>query len=200
MSGRPFIVGLGGTPRSGSTSELALRNCLAFAEELGAETQVLTALELDLPMYGVGGDERGEAARRLVAALRRCDGLVIASPGYHGSISGLLKNALDYVEDMRADAAPYLDGRVVGCIAVAYGPQAMGTTLIAMRTIVHALRAWPTPMAAALNGAAKLFDADGRCTDISAEAQLRTVAQQVVDFANMHRLATASRARAAELA
>ena len=141
-----------------------------------------------------------EAARRLVAALRRCDGLVIASPGYHGSISGLLKNALDYVEDMRADAAPYLDGRVVGCIAVAYGPQAMGTTLIAMRTIVHALRAWPTPMAAALNGAAKLFDADGRCTDISAEAQLRTVAQQVVDFANMHRLATASRARAAELA
>jgi FMN reductase len=199
MAGKPFIVGLGGTPRAGSTSELALRNCLAFAEEFGAETQMLTARDLDLPMYGVGvgGDERGEAAKRLVAALRRCDGLVVSSPCYHGSLSGLLKNELDYVEDLRDESAPYLDGRAVGCIAIAYGPQAMGTTLLAMRTIVHALRAWPTPMAAALNGASGLFDAAGRCIDDSAEAQLRTVARQVTDFATMRRLVARSGDRVA---
>ena len=43
-----------------------------------------------------------------MAAYRWADGLLVASPGYHGGISGMMKNALDYVEDLRADERVYL--------------------------------------------------------------------------------------------
>ena len=42
----PFIVGIGGTTRAGSTSELALRTILAQAEALGDRTDLLCATEL----------------------------------------------------------------------------------------------------------------------------------------------------------
>ena len=42
------------------------------------------------------------------------DGLIIATPSYHGGVSGMIKNALDYIEALRDDARPYLHGRAVG--------------------------------------------------------------------------------------
>src|SRR3546814_6783254 len=75
----------------------------------------------------------------LVAAVRDADGLILASPGYHGSISGLVKNAIDYLEETARDRRVYLHGLPVGLIATAFGWQATGGTLLAMRSIVHAL-------------------------------------------------------------
>jgi FMN reductase len=121
----------------------------------------------------------------MIALLRRCHGVVVASPAYHGSVSGLIKNALDYVEDMRNDEAVYLDGRAVGCIACAFGWQATGSTLAALRSIVHALRGWPTPMGVAINSSTRAFDTEGRCLDAGVERQLELLANQVVDFARM---------------
>jgi len=57
---------------------------------------------------------------------------------YHGSLSGLIKNALDSLEPLRDDVRPYLDGRAVGCIVVADGWQACGSALASLRGIVHA--------------------------------------------------------------
>jgi len=94
-------------------------------------------------MYVPDATLRTDKARRLIGALAGCDAVIIASPGYHGGPSGLIKNALDYVEDLRDDERPYFDGRAVGCIACAAGWQATTTTLIALRSIVHALRGWP---------------------------------------------------------
>lgn len=182
---RPLIVGIGGTMRQNSSSELALRAALRHAAAAGAETLMFTGADLNLPMYGADDDSRTEAVTRYIAAIRRADGVIIASPGYHGSISGLLKNALDYIEDMRADEAPYLDGRAVGCIVSAYGAQAMGSTLAAMRSIVHALRGWPTPMAAAFSAVTPVFDSTGACTDPAVDNQFRIIGEQVVEFAQM---------------
>ena len=96
----------------------------------------------------------------------------MASPGYHGAISGLVKNALDYAEDLRDDRRPYLDGCAFGTIACANGWAATMHTITALRGIAHALRAWPTPMAAALNTAENLFDDTGRIVDPKARQQL----------------------------
>ncbi|HEY3659023.1 MAG TPA: NAD(P)H-dependent oxidoreductase [Steroidobacteraceae bacterium] len=181
----PFIVGLGGTTRSGSSSEVALRFALRAAELAGAETAMLAGPELQLPMYAPEKTERTGAACELVSLLRRSHGVILASPGYHGSISGLVKNALDYVEDMRGDTAVYFDGRAVGCIACAYGWQATGSTLAALRSIVHALRGWPTPVGVAVNSSLSVFDAEGRCLDNGIAKQLEVMAHQVVSFAHM---------------
>src|SRR5690554_2280612 len=151
MNFQPYIVGVGGTVRANSTSERALRLALSCAQAHGSRVELFSGASLALPMYSPDSSERAGKAARLVKALRAADGIILASPGYHGSISGLLKNALDYVEDMREDPLPYFEGRAVGLIACAYGWQSTGTTLVAMRSIVHALRGWPTPLAVAIN-------------------------------------------------
>jgi FMN reductase len=142
----PLIVGMGGTTRDGSSSEVALRVALKAAERAGAETVMLAGAALDLPMYAPERADRSSKARQLIDLLRRSHGVIITSPGYHGSISGLIKNALDYAEDMRQDDAVYFEGRAVGCIACACGWQATGSTLATLRSIVHALRGWPAPI------------------------------------------------------
>jgi FMN reductase len=186
-----LIVGLGGTTRAGSSTERALTIALDAAAKAGADTELFGAAELDLPMYAPESSERTARAKRLLEALRRADGLVIASPGYHGSLSGLVKNALDYIEDMRDDDPPYLDGRAVGTIACAYGWPATIHTLAALRSVVHALRGWPTPMGAGVNSAESRLQEGGRPGDDRATFQLELVGQQVVEFARMraHRLA-----------
>ncbi len=120
-------------------------------------------------------------------AVRAADAVLVASPGYHGAPSGMIKNALDYIEDLRADDRPYLDGMPVGCIAVAYGWQATVSTLQGLRTVVHALRGWPTPLGATINASGKVFDDTGACVDDSSKFQLETVARQVVEFATWRR-------------
>jgi len=180
---RPLIVGIGGTTRAGSSSERALQYALGVAKELGADIHLLAGPDLVLPIYSPESPERNTAARHFVATLRQAQGIIVASPGYHGSLSGLIKNALDYAEDMREDAAPYFEGRAVGLIACAYGWQATGTTLLALRSIVHALRGWPTPLGVAINTSEGNFNKDNIAAHAPTERQLRLLAQQVVEFA-----------------
>lgn len=170
------ILAFGGSTRPGSSSEIALRTAAAAAETLGATVDLMTGPELSLPLYQPDLSARTEQANALVASVREADGIIIASPGYHGAMSGLIKNALDYVEDLRGDTRVYLDGRAVGCIGVAHGWQAAVSTLHNLRVVVHALRGWPTPLGVAVNGA------DGVTEN---EAQFVAVAEQVVRFAEM---------------
>jgi len=184
---RPLILGVGGTTRAGSTTERALSVALRAAAAEGADTVIITAADLVLPMYTTDPAARTPAAQRLVELYRSCHGLVIASPAYHGSLSGLVKNALDYAEDLRMDERTYFDGIAVGVIACAGGWQAAVQTMGALREIAHALRGWPTPLGAALNTSMRLFDEGGECLDLSSKFQLENVGRQVVQFAAMRR-------------
>ncbi|GII24697.1 NADPH-dependent FMN reductase [Planosporangium mesophilum] len=181
------VLGIGGTTRHDSSSERALRIAAGAAADEGATVELITGRALMLPIYDPESPERSDEALAFVAALRDADALLIASPGYHGTVSGMVKNALDYVEDLRYDDRPYLSGLAVGCIAVAYGWQAAVSTLHTLRTCAHALRGWPTPLGAALNASMPVFDtATGACTDEPARFQLETVGRQVVSFATAH--------------
>lgn len=183
MTAKPYIVGLGGTLRPDSSTEKALAVALRAAENLGAETLLLGGADLDLPLYAPHEPTRSAAAQRLVAELRRADGVIVATPGYHGALSGLMKNAIDYVEDMSGDARPYLEGRAVGCIVTAAGWQATSTTLVGLRGVVHALRGWPTPLGVTINTAEPVFDPQGACLAPRVQDQLEMLAGQVLEFA-----------------
>ncbi|HEY3261575.1 MAG TPA: NAD(P)H-dependent oxidoreductase [Pseudonocardiaceae bacterium] len=176
------VVGIGGSIRADSQSERALRIALTGAESAGARTVSITGMDLVLPFYDPAIEPQPGLATNLVDALRDADGVVLVSPGYHGTVSGLVKNALDYIEDLRDEPRPYLEGRAVGCVALAQGWQAAVTTLTALRSIVHALRGWPTPLGAAVNVSEVTFDDDG-CSDAQVEKTLRTIGEQVVEFA-----------------
>jgi len=183
---QPFIVGIGGTPKADSSTEQALALALAAAERGGARTALFGGAFLArLPLFLTPGSDSSAEAAQMVAALRQADGVIIATPGYHGTISGLVKNAVDYIEEMAKDRRVYLDGVPVGLIVTAFGWQATGSTLATMRSIVHALRGWPTPLGAAINTSGGIFK-DGDCTDAGAANQLALVGKQVATFAALH--------------
>jgi len=179
------ILALGGSTRPGSSSEKALRIAAQAAEEAGASVTMITGRDLMLPIYDTESEAREPKAVALVEAVRSADGLLISSPGYHGGISGMMKNVLDYFEDLRQDDPAYLHGRAVGCIAVAYGWQATVSTLHQLRQVTHALRGWPTPLGGTVNASVTAFADDGTINDAATQDQLRTIGLQVVEFARM---------------
>ena len=183
----PLIIGVGGTPRAGSTTERALALALRHAEAAGARTKLFGGEFLErLPHFNPGPAGPSREQAELAAAVRDADGIILATPGYHGSLSGVVKNALDTLELTRSHERPYFDGKAVGIIITADGAQAGGTTLMAVRGIIHAMRGWPTPFGAALN-ASNLFDDTGECREAKDAAQLAMVAEQVMEFAQMRR-------------
>lgn len=188
---QPFIVGLGGTLRANSSTERAVRSCLEAVERQGGRTRMFAGPDLDLPMYAPHQLERTPGALELVAALRDADAVVVGSPGYHGAISGLVKNALDYIEDLREDPRVYLDNTPWGCISCAYGWQAAVGTLTQLRSIGHALRAWPTPLGVAINSADPIWDSSGGLADTeqgkAIANQLELLASQLLAFAQTSR-------------
>lgn len=184
---RPFVVALGGTLKPDSSTEKALALALKGAEAAGAEVELIAGAQLDMPLFNPSTPDRSDTARAMVETLRRADGVIIGSPGYHGSISGLVKNALDYTEDMRGDPMPYFHGRPVGSIATGAGWQGAVNTLTALRNIVHALRGWNTPMGVAINTAEPVFGPDGACLDEKIATMLEQMGREI---------ATAARARA----
>ena len=178
----PLIVGIGGTHRPNSSSELAARYALRMAAQAGARVKMFDGPSLSFPLYNPADAARDPRAAALIQTLRKPDGIVIAAPAYHGGISGLIKNALDYTEDMNRDVRVYFDERAVGVIACAGGWQAAGATLAAMRSVVHALRGWNTPLGVMINSANKMFDGEA-CLDADVARNLDIMARQVVRFA-----------------
>jgi FMN reductase len=181
--GAPLVVGLGGTLRVNSSTERALRYCLDSVERQGGRVEFFSGPDLDLPMYAPHELEHTPKALEFVNTLREADAVVVGSPGYHGAVSGLVKNALDYIEDLREDPRVYLDNTPWGCISCAYGWQAAVGTLGQLRSIGRALRAWPTPLGVAINSADQIWEPSGQLADAGIQGQLDLLATQLLTFA-----------------
>lgn len=180
----PLVVGIGGTIGGVSSTERALRIALDAAEREGFATRMFGGADMArLPLYDPRATSRTEDEQAFVEAVRGASAVIIASPGYHGSISGVVKNALDLLEETARDERPYLADLPVGLIATAYGWQATGSTIAALRSIVHALRGWPTPFAAAINTQITKFDDEGGASDPAVVEQLCLIGRQVARFA-----------------
>jgi len=180
--GRVLVVGIGGSPGPESVTGRLLRDCLALVEKAGARTELFDGDRLaELPIFTTHGLAPDPTSDALVEAVRRADAVVIATPGYHGAMSGLVKNALDHLESLREDERPYLDGRAVGAIVCSAGWQACGTALVSVRSAVHALRGWPTPFGVTVNSAEQQPD------DPRVVGGLQILADQLMQFTDWQR-------------
>ena len=173
------IVGLGGSLASRSNSRSALEAALAGAASSGAEIQLLDIRLLDLPMYNPDHDEPTEAATTLIEACYGADGLLWSSPMYQGTISGSLKNALDWLNLLADRDPPFLHDKVIGLISAAGGAQGL-QAINTMEFTVRALRGWAVPYVVPVAAAPRVFDHEGRIQDPSVELQLRTLGGEVV--------------------
>ena len=140
------VVGLGGSLRERSYSRAALQQALTFAGERGLETELLDLRALDLPMYrpDIPADayptQYLASINHLLDACRQADAFIWSSPCYHGTVSGVFKNALDFIEYLNHDERPYLHACPIGLIAV--NDQ---VTFASMIAAVHELRGWAAP-------------------------------------------------------
>jgi FMN reductase len=180
----PNIVGLGGSLASASKSRTALQRALEGAAVAGGETQLLDLRKLDLPMYNPDDQEATEAAVELIESCYAADGLLWSSPLYQGTISGALKNALDWLHLLGQRDPPYLHDKVVGLISAAGGLQGL-QAINTMEFAVRALRGWSVPYVVPVASAARVFDPEGRIQDESVERQLAMLGGEVVRVAEL---------------
>lgn len=176
----PKIVGIGGSLKAGSTSLTALQIALDAAEEAGGETELFDVRAMDLPMFvpGTTLDEAPQIARQLADSVCAAQGLLWSSPLYHGTVSGVFKNALDWLQLLSDRDPPYLTNKVIGLISTAGGVQGL-QAINTMEFVVRALRGWAVPMVLPIPAAWRIFE-DGRVIDAAVERQLHALGTEVV--------------------
>jgi FMN reductase len=169
------ILGIGGSLRSGSYSQMALRLAAQRVEALGAEVEILDLREMQLP-FCTGGQEYPDYpdVQRLQDAVRSADGLILATPEYHGSVSGVLKNALDLM------SFDQLSDKVVGLISV-LGGQSNSNALNDLRVIMRWVHAWVIPEQIAVGQAWNAFNSEGKLLDEKLSQRFDQFAQSLVD-------------------
>jgi FMN reductase len=175
------IVGLGGSIARASRSRAALQVALEGAASAGAETRLLDLRELDLQMFNPE-DEPTDAAIELLDACHAADGMLWSSPMYQGTISGALKNALDWLRLLGDRNPPFLHDKVIGLISTAGGTQGL-QAINTMEFATRALRGWAVPYVVPVAMASRVFDQSGRLRDQAVEQQLRTLGGEVVRVA-----------------
>lgn len=192
------VVGIGGSLAAASSSLAALKIALEGAAEGGVSTELFDLRELELPMYAPNAPAP-DSVRRLCEAVYEADGLLWSSPLYHGTISGVFKNALDWLELLGERQPSYLTDKVVGLISTAggtHGLQAINT----MEFIVRALRGWSVPLVIPIAQAWRVFDDKGNASDPKIAEQLRSLGREVTRAARQFKaqvLTTPDAARAA---
>lgn len=177
------VAGLGGSLRPGSFTSAAVNIALKGAEAMGARTRHLDLQDYDLGLH-LGNAERCRDrpdVRRFRADIKAADGLIIGTPEYHGSFSGVLKNALDFL------TFDEMEGKMIGLVGVSGGVLGAFDAMNGLRSVGRALHAWVVPQQAAIPEAWRVFDAGGTLSDPRLEKRIIEVGQQVARFAHLHK-------------
>ncbi|MDX2214531.1 MAG: NADPH-dependent FMN reductase [Oculatellaceae cyanobacterium bins.114] len=178
------FVGIAGSLRPDSYSQLALQAAAQRVEALGATVEVLDLRSLNLP-FCHGGDSYPDYpdVEKLRQAFRQADGIILSTPEYHGSVSGVLKNALDLMSFSE------FSDKVTGLISV-LGGQSNSNALNDLRVIMRWVHAWTIPEQVAIGQAWKAFNDEGQLTDAALIKRLDEFAQSLVE--NTYKLRSTS--------
>jgi FMN reductase len=136
----------------------------------------------NLPYWGLEREEGNvKAVERFRNELRASDGVILGSPEIHGSISGVLKNALDLT------GIEEFEGKMIGLIGVAGGRMGASEALSHLRTIGRSLHAWVVPGQVSIGDSAEAFNLNGEPIDPEIGDRLKSVGRQVAHFARLHK-------------
>jgi FMN reductase len=176
------IVGICGSLRQGSYTRLALEVALRGAEEVGARTQLLDLRDYDLPMCDGRRDHSSypEGIFRLRKEVQSAQGIILGTPVYHGSFSGVLKNTLDLMGFRE------FEGKMIGLVGVSGGRIGAVGALSTLRTIGRTLHAWVIPAEVSVPEAWQAFDAGGNPADPELAQRLADLGRQVARLAYLH--------------
>jgi len=181
MNPRPRILAFSGSARRDSLNRKFLAVAVAATQAAGGEVTVIDPNDCELPLYhGDREDSAGLPANavKLIEAIARHDGLLIASPEYNGMITPLLKNTLDWCT--RGDDNPF-EGKVAAVISASPGAFGGVRSLKMAQALLQHLGAIVVPGQTVLAQADKAFDANGALKDERAAKSLRALAGKLVE-------------------
>lgn len=136
------ILGVGSSMRKGSISTETLRIALDFAIQNNSETRLLDLRETQLPML-YSNDQETKEMQKVTDYVTWADAFILATPDYHGSMSGSMKNFLDNFWSEFA-------GKLFGYICASHEKGL--TVMDQMRTAVRQCYGWSMPYGISVNG------------------------------------------------
>src|SRR5665213_1059697 len=168
------VLGVSGSLHEKSRSALVLASVLGFVRERGAQTRLIDLRTLELPLYRPGR-QASAAEQKMLEDMLWAQAVVLASPDYHGSISGALKNFLDYTGDECA-------GKLFGYICSSHEKGL--TVMEQMRTIVRQCYGWSMPYGVSFHGRTDL-DTEGVVVNARIGGRLKMMARDLVTYGTL---------------
>ena len=136
--------------------------------------------DFELVFFGsVAQSEYPADVERLRKNIRESQGVILATPEYHGSLSGALKNMLDLM------AIDDFETKIVGLVGVAGGHTGAINSLNTMKTICRNLHCWVLPQDVSISNSSLAFGDDGNATDPALQERLLNVGRQAMKFATL---------------
>ena len=175
------VLTICGSLRADSTTARALLVASEAARGAGADVEVVHLDRLNLPFCDGRGDELsyGGDAEAFIRQVRSADGLLIGSPNYHGSIAGVLKNALDL---LGPDA---IRDKLVGLLATARGDAGAMNTLNHLRHVCRWMNGWVIPAEVSIPRAHEIFGSTQDELPPGLDAELRKLGCELVRYAGL---------------
>ena len=175
MSRTVKILAFAGSTRRDSFNKKLVRVAAAGAREAGAEVTMLDLADLPLPLFDQDletAEGLPENAKRLKTLMAENDGFLISSPEYNSSISGVLKNAIDWASRREPDEEPLaaFGGKAVGLMSASPGALGGLRGLVHVRSILGSLGMLVLPQQKAVGGAHKAFADDATLADPKVQA------------------------------
>ena len=168
------MVGICGSLVRGGATQKVVSLALSGASEYGVTTQLIDLRDYELVFCGqVAEEDYPQDVFRLRQEISEAQGIILGTPEYYGSLSGVLKNALDLM------GPDQFEGKVVGLVGVAGGHTGAINSLNTMRTIGRNLHSWVVPQEVSVADAGKMFDEDGSLKDPALDQRLRDLGHVV---------------------
>ncbi len=180
MSYRPKILAFAGSTRTESFNKKLVKIAAAGAQAAGAEVTLIDLRDVPMPLYD-GDLEAREgiptAAQRFKSLMLAHQGLLIASPEYNSSITGVLKNAIDWASRSAPDEKPLtcFVGKTAALMSASPGALGGLRGLVHLRAILGNIHVLVLPDQLAVPRAHEAFSADGGLKD----AKQQTAVEQL---------------------
>ena len=170
------IVTINGSARTGSFTGKALALVHAELETLsGVSLTVIEPAKLKLAIPGSGMDNSG--AKELQELVGEADGVLLATPEYHGSFSSLMKLVL---ENMGFPSP--IKRKTVSLLGVAAGRIGAVKSLEHLRSVCAHMGALVVPRVISVAEVREVFDEQGNCLDPEADQEIRSSGLNLVKF------------------
>ncbi|MBB6734590.1 NADPH-dependent FMN reductase [Cohnella zeiphila] len=166
---------IAGSNRKNASSTILLRYVERVLASRNIEVAFVELAELPLPLYSPD-DAIHPNALTLRQAVEDADGLILATPEYHNSVSGTLKNALDYLD------IGLVKGKPVLSVSSAGGPIGFGS-LQHLQGIVRGLHGVNCPEWISIGYGSNAFGPDGAPADEGVSIRIEGAVKELTDMA-----------------